>query len=86
MTREQVKAGLVNKTNGGTDRPPISRIADASVHLKAARLSLLTWIREHYVHSNNITENLDTVKEFLELAEKLENIRARLDVKASLHG
>jgi hypothetical protein len=63
-----------------------SRLAEASQHLKQARLCLLAWVRDNYLQANSVDESTDTVMDLLALARQIENIRSNVDVKASVTG
>jgi hypothetical protein len=63
-----------------------SKLSEAASYLKSARVCLLTWVRENYVNATNVDQNTDDVRELLSIAQDLEDTRARLDVKASIHG
>jgi len=62
------------------------KLTEAGRYLKAARICLLTWVRDHYRDANNVDADTDSVSEILVMAHQLENLRARTDVKASILG
>jgi hypothetical protein len=63
-----------------------SKLTESGRYLKAARICLLTWVRDHYRDANNVDSDTDSVSEILSMASQLENLRARVDVKASILG
>ena len=65
-------------------RPNSAKISEAEGYLKSARMCLLNWVRESYVESNNVTENIDNVAEMLAWSTRLENLRIKLNYKASV--
>lgn len=89
MKRDEVTNRLVSARSVAS-APVIvlngSKLAEAGQYLKSARLCLLTWVRENYVTAENVDTNTDIVRELLSWADHLENMRAQIDVKASILG
>ncbi len=91
------KTSLAEKLLAGRRPPPVangdspiahngSKLSEAASYLKSARVCLLTWVRENYVNATNVDQNTDDVRELLAITQDLEDTRALLDVKASIHG
>lgn len=92
------KNALANKLLASRRLPPVSpngdgpmvhngsKLSEAASYLKSARICLLTWVRNNYVSAENVDNHTDDVRELLAIAQSLENTRAALDVKASIHG
>lgn len=47
---------------------------------------MLTWARDVHVSVDNVTANVEEIAEMFAYAERLEDIRAKLDVRASILG
>jgi hypothetical protein len=77
-------------TNGGA--PAIrgmltgKKLAEASNYLKGARAALVNWTREVYANSDAIDMQLVHIQETLRAADQLEDLRAKLEMKASIFG
>jgi hypothetical protein len=63
-----------------------SRLIESASFLKQARLALLNWTKEVYTHSDQVDQHTHEVMEVLGMANQLENLRMKLDVKASRFG
>lgn len=90
MERKEVAARLATRAPNGASAPVIhqngAKLAEAAGYLKSARICVLTWVRGNYVDSPHVDHNTDQVRELLAIAQTLEDIRAKLDVKASILG
>lgn len=67
-------------------RPNGDRISEAAELVQRARMCLLTWVREHYVATENVTEYVDQVADVLARARSLENMQQELSMKALVLG
>jgi hypothetical protein len=85
---DAVNTAIADRLKSSRAIPPVasSQLRAAALHLKTARLCLLTWIRESYVNSNNVTENVETIEDLLRWSGQIENLRGQIDVKSSLLG
>lgn len=70
----------------GIIRPNGKKIGEAAGYLKSSRVCVLTWVREMVLANDNLNENVDEISEMLDVAQRLEDIRAKLDVRASVLG
>lgn len=62
------------------------KLVEASGYLKSARAALINWTKEVYANADALDMQLPHVQEILGEAERLENLRARLEVKGSIFG
>ena len=67
-------------------RPDGTKIAVASAHLREARLLLLGWSRDAFRGSDNVTDDVEDVQIMLHYADMIEQLRAKLEVRASIIG
>jgi len=60
------------------------KLGEAARYLKSARSATLAWVREAAAASVEL--NAEHMQEVLNIADRLEDIRGRLEAKASLFG
>ena len=63
-----------------------AKLREAANYAKSSRLALLNFVKEVYAGQENVDQHTDHVLEVLSMAQQFENLRMRLDVKASIFG
>src|SRR5579859_460986 len=77
-----------NGVNGAITHAFVSgeKLREAAQYAKSSRLCLLNWTKQVYANQDNVDANTDHVEEVLGLARQFENLRMRLEAKASVFG
>jgi hypothetical protein len=87
--KEKLLNGRANSGNGAAVAPGILRgtkLAESGVYLKSARMGLVNWTKEVYANSDTLEMHVVHVQEVLRMADQLEDLRAKIEAKASLFG
>jgi hypothetical protein len=62
-----------------------NRLREAAIHLKQARLSLVAWVNEAGT-AGRVADKADDLEDILVWARKLEEMRIKLELRASVEG
>lgn len=88
-----VQAGAVREKlmaarggNGAASFVTGQKLAEAGTYLKSARTAVLNWTKEVYANSETVELHLVDVQEALQAADRLDDLRAKLEAKASKFG
>lgn len=63
-----------------------AKLGEAAAYLKSARICVLSWVRQNYVLSENVDQHTDDVRDLLAWSDQLDDLRMKLEVKASIFG